>query len=772
MIGEPLRRLEDPRLITGKGSYVDDLDARGALHGIFVRSQEAHAMVRSIDFDPAGHPEALLLTSADLGVTDPMPIQNPSPILQNRRTSPPLATDEVCYVGQPIALILAPGVAEAVDAADSVYVDYEPLPVNADHRTALDDGSPTTHADADSNLAALIEVGYGDAEAVLAASERVVTLEVDQHRGALASLEGRAVLARWDNIEGRLSIWTSSQAPHAVRSMVAGYLGMSTDDVRVVTPDVGGGFGPKAAVYPEEIVLAAAARSLGTSVKWVERRREHFTASIQQRGQSGRVEAAYDNDGRLLALRARLVHDLGAYVPYGVVVPMTTLRLISGPYVVPNVTAQMACVLTNKTPTGAIRGAGRPNATFILERVMDAIARELGLDRAEVRRRNLIPSHLMPYQVGLPASDGNPVTYDGGDYHAALESALGAADLDGFEERRAASAGAGKLRGYGIASYVEDTGIGPYDGARIEILPSGEVVLETGASSQGQGHDTVFAQICARQLGVDPGSVRVHAGDTDRYGQGVPTVASRTGQSGANAVHLTAAQLAESVKRLAAARLEAAMEDIVLENGAAMVVGQPGSEISLGELAAGAQARFGGSVAAGQTLPGLSSEQAVPYGGSAYTYGTHIAEVEVDPDTGHATVDRYVVVHDCGTILNPMIVDGQIDGGVAHGLGNALMERVVHDEAGQPLTSSFMDYQLMTAADMPALVKVHMETPSPTNSLGAKGAGEGGTIPAAAAVVSAIQHAVGDEAELITHYPLSSQFLQALLAGEGGQRVP
>lgn len=759
MIGEPLRRLEDPRLITGRGRYVDDIDAPGTLHAVFVRSQEAHATIGSIAFDGSDHPEATLFTAVDLAVTEPMPIQNPSPVLLSRRTSPPLATDEVCYVGQPVAVVLAPSAAAAVDAAESVFVDYDALPASTDHRTALEEGAATTHAGADSNLAALVKVGYGDAAAVIAASDRVVELELDQHRGALASMEGRAVLARWDEVERRLSMWTSSQAPHAVRSMVSGYLNMSPDDMRVVTPDVGGGFGPKAVVYPEEIVLAAAARMLGTTVKWAERRREHFTASIQQRDQSARVVAAYDADGRITALQAWLIHDLGAFVPYGVVVPMTTLRLLSGPYMIPNVTAEMSCVLTNKTPTGAIRGAGRPNATFLLERTMDAIAADLGLDRAEIRRRNLIPVDRMPYQVDLPGSDGKPVTYDGGDYHAALEAALNTAAVDEFEQRKAESARGGKLRGYGIASYVEDTGIGPYDGARIEILPTGEVILETGASTQGQGHTTVFAQICAQHLGVDPEKVRVHAGDTDRYGQGVPTVASRTGQTGANAVHVTAADLADTVKRLAADKLEAAPEDIVLENGVAMVVGQPGSEILLGDLAAATQAKFGGSVADGQTLPGLASEQAVPYGGSAFTYGTHVAEVEIDVDTGHVAVDRYVVVHDCGTILNPMIVDGQIDGGVAHGLGNALLERVVHDEAGQPLTTSFMDYQLMTAADMPSLTKVHLETPSPTNSLGAKGAGEGGTIPAAAAVVSAIQHALGEGADPITHYPVSAQFV-------------
>jgi carbon-monoxide dehydrogenase large subunit len=765
MIGEPLRRLEDPRLITGRGRYVDDLEAPGALHAVFIRSQEAHATVRSIEFAEGDHPGAAFFAASDLGLTAPMPIQNPSPLIRSSRTAPPLATEEVCYVGQPVAVVLAPSVAEALDAAESVFVDYESLPASTDHRSGLEEGSSTAHVGSESNLAALLEVGYGDAAAVIAGSDLVVDLDFDQHRGALASLEGRGVLARWDPLEERLSMWTSSQAPHAVRTMVSGYLGLSPDDLRVTSPDVGGGFGPKAVVYPEELVLAAAARLLGTSIKWVERRREHFTASIQQRGQSGRVEAAYDPDGRILALRARLIHDLGAYVPYGVVVPMTTLRLMSGPYVIPNLDVSLSCVFTNKTPTGAIRGAGRPNATFLLERTIDSIAAELGLDRAEIRRRNLVPESRMPYRVELPASDGTPVTYDGGDYHAALEAALSAADLDGFEDRKMVSADQGKLRGFGIAAYVEDTGIGPYDGARIEILPTGEVILETGVSSQGQGHATVFAQICAQHLGVAPEKVRVHSGDTDRYAQGVPTVASRTGQSGANAVHSTAAALADTVKRLAASRLEAAPEDIVLEDGVAMVVGQPGSEIPLGDLASATQAKFGGSIPEGQTLPGLSAERAVPYGGSAFTYGTHVAEVEIDVETGHVSVDRYVVVHDCGTMLNPMIVDGQIDGGVAHGLGNALLERVVHDDSGQPLTTSFMDYQLMTAADMPALTKIHRETPSPTNALGAKGAGEGGTIPAAAAVVSAIEHALGEGVDPITHYPVSAQWVLSAIRG-------
>jgi carbon-monoxide dehydrogenase large subunit len=579
----------------------------------------------------------------------------------------------------------------------------------------------------------------------------------------VASLEGRAVLASWDSEDDQLTMWTSSQAPHAVRGSVAGHLGLSTDDVRVIAPDVGGGFGPKAAVYPEEYVLAALARHLDTPVKWTERRREHMTATLQQRGQSGRVEVAFDEDGRLLALRAGFIHDCGAYVPYGVVVPITTLRLMAGPYLIPALEARIDCVFTNATPTGAIRGAGRPNANFAVERALDGVARELEIDRAEARRRNLIPPDQMPYRLGILGSDGKPIEYDSGDYPAALEAALRAADLDGFELRRRQSEGTGLLRGYGVACYIEDTGVGPYDGARIEVLTNGEVLVETGASAQGQGHVTVFAQICAHHLGVSPEMVRVRGGDTGRYGQGMATVASRTGQTAGSAIHVTAAELAHLVKTRAASRLEAAVEDIVLESGAAKVVGQPGTEIPLADLASDAQPRFGGLVSPDQQLPGLSAEHVLVFAGAAFTYGAHVAEVEVDPETGWIDVVGYTVVHDCGTLLNPMIVDGQIDGGVAHGLGNALRERVRYSEEGQPLSSSFMDYQLTAAQEMPPLTKIHTETPALHNPLGAKGAGEGGTIPVASAIASAVEHALADHGVTVNHYPVTPEWVFSAL---------
>lgn len=706
-----------------------------------------------------------MFTASDLGLTEAMPVQNPSALIKDAVNAPPLALDEVCYVGQPIAVVVARSIEDAIDAAEAVEIEYEVLAPLVDYRRALEPGAPRVHRDTGSNLAAALTAGYGDVDRAMAEAPHRLEIDLDQERGAVASMECRGIVARFDHVESHLTLWTSSQSPHAVRANVGAYLGLSPDDVRVVVPDVGGGFGPKAVVYPEEYVLAALARHLGGTVKWVERRREHFTATLQQRGQSGKVQVGFDETGRLLAIKATLTHDLGAYVPYGVVVPMTTLRLMSGPYVVPALDVRIDCVFSNATPTAAIRGAGRPNAVFVVERVMDAIAAETGVTRDEVRRRNFIPSGDLPYRIELPGSDGKPVQYDSGDYASALDTALDAADVAGFDSRRARSEESGMLRGLGMASYVEDTGIGPYDGARLEVLPTGEIVLEAGSSAQGQGHATVFAQIVAEQVGVRPEMVRVRSGDTQRFGQGIGTVASRTAQTAAAAVHVTAIALASEIKRRAAWKLEASEEDIVLDSGHAMVVGQPGTEISIGELADDAQPRFGAHVMPEQRTPGISAERLQVFEGAAYTFGTHVAEVEVDPETGEVRVQRYTVVHDCGTMLNPMIVDGQVDGGVAHGLGNALTERVQYSETGQPLTSSFMDYLLVTAADMPPLTKVHTETPSPFNPLGAKGAGEGGTIPVAAAIASAVEHAIAKAGVRVNHYPVTPEWVFSALGG-------
>lgn len=507
----------------------------------------------------------------------------------------------------------------------------------------------------------------------------------------VTSMEPRGVVALLDATFDQLVVWSSTQSPYPLRKHLVEFLGVDQDRVRVIAPDVGGGFGPKANLYAEEYVVAALALKLGVPIKWVETRREHFVATLQQRDQSQMFQVAVDHDGRMLGLRGRIVHDNGAYVPYGLVLPSTGLQLTPGPYVVPTMDVALQVVYTNKTPTNPIRGAGRPYATFAIERVVDAIAREIGIDRAEVRRRNFIPADAFPYVREIKSRDGTPVTVDSGDYELALDNALAA--VKGFATRRAESEAIGRLRGLGIASYTEDTGLGPFEGARVEVLPSGDVVIDTGAASQGQGHDTVFAQLVSSELGVDPTRVRCRSADTGHYGYGISTAASRTAVTAGSSVHLAAKEVADMARSLAAERLEANEDDLVFENGMVKVVGQPGAEVSLASLAGSMQGTGATPLPGGRQLPGLAADRAFQMTKPAFAFGTHTAEVEIDPETGFVDVIHYVVAHDCGVVLNPMIVDGQIDGGVAHGLGNALSERVSFTDDGQPVSTTFMDYE-------------------------------------------------------------------------------
>jgi carbon-monoxide dehydrogenase large subunit len=758
-VGRPVRRLEDPRLITGQGKFVDDLAPPGLLHAAFVRSFEAHARIEDIDIDDAVASPGVVgvFTAADLGVERPMLNSYPAPFLVDSVQAPPLASDEVCYVGEPIAVVVAETKEQAVDAAGMVFVTLGSLPVIVDHERALDEGAPPAHAHLSDNLVTRLAASFGDMDAAMSEASTVVELTLRQHRGIVASMEPRGVVAHDDPSVGELVVWSSTQAPHPLRTKLSRYLDIPLHEIRVIAPDVGGGFGPKAGVYAEEYVVAALARRLGRPVKWIESRREHFTTTYQQRDQTYHMEAAVTSTGRILGLKARVAHDNGAYVPYGVVLPMTGLQLMNGPYALDALDVAIDVVYTNKPPTTPIRGAGRPYAVFAVERLVDAVADELGLDRTEVRRTNFIQPEDFPYELGLTARTGKPVTYDSGDYETALDMALRAADVDGFAARKEASRAQGKLRGLGLASYVEDTGLGPFEGARVEVMPSGQILVETAAASQGQGHDTIFAQICADQLGVDLNEVVVRSADTSVYGHGLSTVASRTAITAGSSVHLAATEVAAMVRDLAAEHLEARSEDLVLADGRASVVGQPDVFVTLADLSQSMQGTAATPLPGGRTNPGLSADAAFQITGPAFTFGTHVAEVEVDPETGFVDVVTYTVAHDCGTLLNPMIVDGQIDGGVAHGLGNALLERLAYDESGQPLVTTFVDYRIMSAASMPELRKVHSITPAPGNPLGVKGAGEGGTIPAAPAIASAVDDALREYGVFVDRHPVTPE---------------
>ena len=761
-LGAAVKRLEDPAILKGAGRYVDDLSLPGMLEVAFVRSSEAHARIKDVDATSARAVPGVhaVLRLEDLGADRPMVQANPHPLLKQNLTQYPLARDEVCYVGEAIAMVIAENRYIAEDAASLVQVDYEPLPAVVDVCDAAKPGAPRVHADSPDNLVARIPWKFGDADAAFSSAPRIFAERYKQHRGGCHSMECRGVVASYDAFSEQLALWSSTQSPYLVRRFLSEYLGRDEARIRVVAPDVGGGFGPKAAHYPEELALALAALKTGRPLKWIEDRREHFLATTQQRDQLWDVEVACSDEGRVLAIRARALHDHGAYVPYGLLLALGSVVNFPGPYAIPAVDIAIDVVFTNAVPTTPIRGAGRPYANFILERTMDCVARNLNLDRAEARRRNLVRKEQMPYSTGGKLPNGKPVMFDSGDYHAVLEMVLRNSRYPDRETMRAQARRRGKLLGFGLSCYNEDTGLAPFEGANVRVFPSGKVVVTSGAGAQGQGVRTILAQIAAEQLGVDPEEVLVEIGDTAAFPMGMSTVGSRTTVTAGSSVHLAAVEVRDKALRLAAEALECAPSDLELADGAARIKGVPDRSVPLAELAR----RLAGQVAvpgpAGFT-PGLEASAYHIVERPVYANGANAAIVEVDPDTGRVEVKDYFVAHDCGTLVNPALVDGQIVGGVAHGISNVLFERMIYDrETGQPQTTNYGEYLLISAPEMPRMHLAHMETPSPWNPLGVKGAGEGGTIPCLAAVVSAIEDAIGAK---VNEYPLSPEQVLQLL---------
>ena len=764
-VGAAVKRLEDPAILKGGGRYVDDLSLPGMLEVAFVRSSEAHARIGTIDTSSARDLPGVfsILTLEDLGVDRPMVQANPHPLLKQNLTQYPLARDEVCYVGEAIAMVLAENRYLAEDAAQRVQVDYEPLPTVVDVREAAKPDAPRVHAASPDNLVARIPWKFGDADAAFSSAKNVFREKYSQHRGGCHSMECRGVVANYDAFSDQLTLWSSTQSPYLIRRFLSQYLGREEARIRVVAPDVGGGFGPKAAHYPEELALALAALRAGRPLKWIEDRREHFLVTTQQRDQLWDAEVACNDEGKVLAIRARALHDHGAYVPYGLLLPLGSVVNFPGPYSIPAVDIAIDVVFTNAVPTTPIRGAGRPYANFILERTMDCVARNLKLDRAEVRRRNLVRKDQMPYATGGRLPNGKPVLFDSGDYPAVLERVLKSSGYGDRERRRAEAKARGKLLGFGLASYNEDTGLAPFEGANVRIFPSGKVVVTSGAGAQGQGVRTVLAQIAAEQLGVEPQDVLVEIGDTAVFPMGMSTVGSRTTVTAGSSVHLAAAEVREKAIRLAAEALECAAADLEIASGAVRIKGVPDRQVPLGELARRLAGQVNVPSPAGFS-PGLEATAYHAIERPVYANGANVAVVEVDPQTGRVAVVDYFVAHDCGTLVNPMLVDGQITGGVAHGISNVLFERMIYDrETGQPQTTNYGEYLLISAPEMPRMHLEHMETPSPWNPLGVKGAGEGGTIPCLAAVVSAVEEALGAP---VSEYPLSPERVLELLEGK------
>ncbi|HXQ51286.1 MAG TPA: xanthine dehydrogenase family protein molybdopterin-binding subunit [Stellaceae bacterium] len=763
-IGARVQRTEDKPLLTGQGRFVDDIHLPGTLEAAFLRATHAHARIRSVDAAAARAMPGVhaILTAADLPERmrqTRMPMLVPNPAISELVTQFCLARDEVCYVGEPLAIVVADRRHRAEDAAASILVDYEPLPAMGDCRDAVKPDAPRCHAERDGNIAARFTASYGDVDAAFGAAPHVFREELFEHRGCGHAIEARGVLARFDPAEDMLTVWSSTQTPHIGKATLADLLARDPERVRVIAPDVGGGFGPKAVFYAEDAVVAYAALHLGRPVKWIEDRREHFLAATQERDQYWSVEIAVDGAGKLLGVRGTMLHDTGAYVPWGIIMPFIAAATVPGPYVLPTYRLEVTAVYTNKVATTPVRGAGRPQAVFAMERLMDRAARELGLEPAEIRRRNFIAPSQMPYSVGLTFRDGKPLVYDSGDYPACQAKALELADHAGFPVRQKAARAAGRHIGIGIANYVEGTGLGPFEGVTVRVLQDGRVAVVSGAAPQGQGHKTTLAQICAERLDVPIERVSVTLGDTGAIAMGIGTFASRVTANAGPAALMASDEVRRQILALASRVLEADLAELALEDGSVVVEAGNRRAVGFGDLARIARGMPGFSFPAGQG-PGLEHTAYFAPPQAAYCNGCHVVEVEVDVETGAVEILRYSLAHDSGSLINPLIVDGQIDGAVAHGIGNALYEWMRYDANAQPLTTSFADYLLPGASEVPPIARAHLETPSPLNPLGVKGAGEGGTIPAAAAIVAAVENALGIH---ITDTPIMPEKIVALM---------
>ncbi|AXK82702.1 xanthine dehydrogenase family protein molybdopterin-binding subunit [Pseudolabrys taiwanensis] len=775
--GEPIPRNEDRRLLTGQALFVDDVELPGLLHAALLRSQVAHARIKSIDVSAALARKGVVAvyTAEDLGAYwQPGPLLVPPPpiagIVFNQRMQVPLAKDKVRHVGEPIAIVVAESRYIAEDALADIDVQLETLPPVVDLERALEKDGSLVHEDVRSNVSAHVRQCKGDYAKAAAKADHIIRRRFHYDHGMSSPMETRGVVAQWDARASQLTIWDTTQAPVFVRNGLAAMLGLGERQVRVIAPFVGGGFGPKIMIfYPEEVLLPWIAIKLNRPVKWIEDRLEHFVATTHERGQIHDAEIALSRDGKILGIKDVFLHDAGAYDPYGLTVPINSQCTLLGPYVVPNYDSTFTAVFTNKPIVTPYRGAGRQHGVFVIERLLDFAARELGIDRAEIRRRNLIPADAFPYNNEIIYQDFAPLEYDSGNYEPVLDKALAAIDYARFvtEEQKKLRA-QGRHVGVAVACYVEGTGIGPYEGARVQVQANGKVSLATGIGTQGQGHFTSFAQIVADQLGVDVRDVDVVTGDTDQFYWGAGTFASRGAVVAGNAVNEASKVVREKILKQASEHFECAVEDLELGSGQVSIVGVPGKSVRLGELAMRANP-MRGAVKPG-TEPGLESTQYFGPPKGATANGVHAMLLEIDPDTLMVQILKYVVVHDCGTVINPLILAGQIHGGVAQGIGNAYYEELMFNEEGQLMNASLADYLLPTSLEVPRMELGHTVTPSPLNPMGVKGAGEAGAIPVGPLFAQAIEDALGlGERKIeLCEIPLSPNRLWRVLSRADG----
>ena len=770
-VGTSVKRLEDEALLTGQGRYIDDLEMPGLLEAAFVRSPHPHARIVSIDTAAARELPGVraVFTQADLAaVLTSNIIPSDHRTWDFPETSQPLVmvADEACYVGEPVAVVIADSRYTAEDAAALVDVGYEPLASVSDCRDALAPGAPTAHRAARDNVVKEIRTEYGDCDAAFATATHVYSVSLKQHRGGAHSIEPRGILVRPEAGSDQVTVWISTQAPHRIRNQLVELLGADEHRVRVIVPDVGGGFGGKNILYADEASTVAAALLLGEPVKWIEDRREHFLAAIQERDQYWDMEVATDAEGRLLGIRGRVVHDQGAQTLLALHVPHNSSIAVPGPYVLPNYRIDVIVVETNKVGTIPVRGAGYPEGAFAMERLLDAAAAGLGLDRAEIRRRNLVPGERIPYELPMKTREGTPIVYESGDFPAVQRQAMETAEYAGFAARRAEARAEGRFLGLGIANMTKVTGRGPFETALVRIGRSGQVTVYTGAIAMGQGTKTTLAQICAGHLGIDPGDITVVAGDTAGVPNGIGGFGSRQTVTAGGSTHAAALEVRAKAIRAAAHQLEAAEEDLELAGGSVRVRGVPELSVTLKDLARALSGMKG--YRRPKDMPS-SLEATVDFLPHDVTYGfaTHVVEVEVDPGTGGVRILRYVIANDSGRIVNPMLADGQLQGGTAHGIGNALFEWMGYDEHGQPVVTTLADYLLPTATEVPNFEIVHCEYPSTLNPMGVKGIGEAGTIPAAAAVISAVEDALGPFGIRIGEAPIAPARLVELMEAAG-----
>ena len=790
LFGSPVQRVEDQRFLRGNGRYTDDVAVSpDTLHAAVLRSPHAHARIVDIDVEWVLDLDGVhaVWTYDDLTgpMADPLPLLIPHPDLTQGRTQYALARDEVNYVGEAVAFVVADDRYVAEDAVDRIRVAYEPLEavVGIDNARAA---ARLVHDDVPGNIGARMEQHVGDAPAAVATAPHRLELDLTIERSASMPLEGRGTVARWDADVNRLQVWTSTQTATGVRAVVAVKLGLDLGQVDVITPDVGGGFGVKINhPWPEELLVPLAARALGRTVKFTEDRREHFVSSAHERGQVHHVEVGFDDEGRLLGLDVQFWHDHGAYTPYGLIVPIITSTQLLGPYKPRNYRVVFESLYTNTVMVTPYRGAGRPQGCYVMERTMDAIAAFLGKNRAEVREVNFIQPDEFPYDHGLVFQDGRELEYDSGDYPAMLEKIKALVGWDEFPAFRAEMAVLGRRVGIGLACYVEGTGVGPYEGAHVHIETSGKVKVATGLTTQGQGHATVFAQLVADELGCRFEDVEVVTGDTRRMPYAVGTFASRAAVMSGSAIHLAARRAKEKVLRIASEALEADEGDLQIVHGVVSVKGAPGVALDLGTVsvlsnplryafdeASKAATQFsvgdpGKPPVAEDDEPGLEGRDFYSPDRATFAAGMHAVILETDPETAEITILKYAVVHDCGHLINPMIVEGQIHGGVAQGVGGALYERMAYDENGQLQNASFMDFLMPYVTEVPDTIDIdHLETPSPLNPLGIKGAGEAGVIPSAALFAAAIEDAerLSSSGLAITAMPISPSDLFELRA--------